>query len=110
MTPLHRSSRRSRLTQQDKDTGQDGDECPSAEARGQAVCLGVARHDVALVVAAAYTDGERAGTGLLAVRDEDGQVKDGLLLLRPTPTTRQDPSCVVWRKKRSKRIDQNDQF
>lgn len=101
MTPLHRSSSRSRLTQQDEDTGQDGDECPSAEARRQAVCLSVARHDVALVVAAANADGERAGTGLLAVRDEDGQVKDGLLLLRPTPTTRKDPCCVVWRQRKN---------
>lgn len=83
-------------TQKDEDAGQDGDERPSAEAGGEAVGLGVARHDVALVVAAAHADGERAGAGVLAVGDDDGQVKDGLLLLRPASAARQDPRRVVW--------------
>lgn len=83
------------LTQQDEDAGQDGDEGSSAEAGGQAVGLGVARHDVALVVAAAHADGQRAGAGLLAVGDEDGQVEDGLVLLRPASAPGQDPRRVV---------------
>jgi len=89
----------SQLTQQDEDAGQDGDERPPAEAGGQAVRLGVARHDVAVVVAAAHADGHRAGAGvhrLLAVGDEDGQVEDGLVPLGPASSPGQDPRRVVW--------------
>lgn len=71
------------LTQQDEDAGQDGDERSSAEACRQTVRLGVARHDVTLVVAAAHVDGQRAGARLdrlLSIRDENGQVVDGLVL------------------------------
>lgn len=53
------------------------------------------------MVAAAHADGQRAGAGLdrlLAVRDEDGQVEDGLVLLRPASSPRQDPRCVVWKE------------
>lgn len=87
---------RTRLTQQDEDAGQDGDERPSAQAGGEAVGLGVAQQDGALLVAAAHGDGERAGAGVLAVGDGDGQVKDFLLLLRPASAARQDPRRVVW--------------
>lgn len=89
------------LTQQDEDAGQDGDERSSAEARGQTVRLGVARHDVPLLVAAAHADGQRAGAGLdrlLAVSDDDWEVEDGLVLLRPATATGQDPRCVVWKE------------
>ena len=89
------------LTQQDEDAGQDGDERSSAEAGGETVRLGAARHDVALLVAAAHADGERAGAGLLAVRDHDGQVEDGLVLLRPASAARQDPRRVVWKETKS---------
>lgn len=84
------------LTQQDEDAGQDGDERPPAEAGGEAVGLGVARQHAALLVAGAHGDGERAGAGVLAVGDDDGQVKDGLLLLGPAPAAGHDPGRVVW--------------
>lgn len=91
----------SQLTQQDKDAGQDRDERPAAQAGRKTVGLRVARHDVALLVAAAHTDGQRAGAGLdrlLSVGDEEGQVEHGLVLLRPASATRQDPRCVVCRE------------
>lgn len=33
---------------------------------------------------------------MLAVGDDDGQVKDGLLLLRPASAACEDPRRVVW--------------
>ena len=96
------SLHRSQLTQQDEDAGQDGDERPAAQAGGEAVGLGVAGHDVALAVAAAHADGQRAGAGLhrlLAVRDGDGQVEHRLVLVGPAAAPRQDPRRVVWRGK-----------
>lgn len=60
------------------------------------VGLGGARLGVALVVAGAHADGEGAGAAVLAVGDDDGQVEDGLLLLRPASTARQNPGRVVW--------------
>lgn len=98
LTTLHTSSQQSQLTQQDEDAGQDGDECPSAEAGGQTVRLCVARNDVALLVATAHSDGESAGAGLLTIGDEDWQVEEGLVLLRPASATSQDPRRVVWRE------------
>lgn len=99
------------LTQQDKDAGQDGDECTFAEAGGEAVGLGVARHDVPLLVAAAHTDGQGAGAGLdrlLPVRDKDGQIKGGLVLLRPAAAACHNPCCVVWTQKEQGEADLND--
>ena len=53
------------------------------------------------MVAAAHADGHRARAALhrlLPVRDEDGQVEDGLVLVRPAPPPRQDPRRVVCRE------------
>lgn len=72
------------LTQEDKDAGQDGDECSSAQAHWLNVGIWIAGHDIALVVTAAHLNGQCAGAGLdrlLAVRDKDRQVEDGLVLL-----------------------------
>lgn len=91
------------LTQQDEDAGQNSNERSFAEAGRQAVGLGVARHDVSLLVAAAHPDGQSTGAGLhrlLAIGHEDGQVEDGLVLLGPAAAARQDPRRVVWRQQR----------
>lgn len=85
------------LTQQGQAAGQDDDhESNPAKAEGQAVGLGDARLEVALVVAGAHSNGERGAATVHAVRDDNGQMEDGLLLLRPASAASQDPCRVVW--------------
>ena len=87
------------LTQEDEDAGQDGDERAAAEAHGEHVGLGAAGQHVALVVAAAHLDGQRACAAEHrppAVRDEDGQVEDTLVLLPEAGPPGQNPGGVIW--------------
>lgn len=91
--------RRRSLTQEDEDAGQDGDECTAAEAHGEQVGLGAAGQHVALVVTAAHLDGQRARAAehrLPAVRDQDGQVEDTLVLLPEAGPPGQNPGGVIW--------------
>ena len=87
------------LTQEDEDAGQDGDERAAAEAHREHVGLGAAGQHVALVVTAAHLDGQCARAAehrLPAVRDQDGQVEDTLLLLPEAGPPGQNPGGVIW--------------
>lgn len=52
------------LTQQDDDAEEDGDQCARAEAGGEQQGLGAAGLHVALAVACAHADGQRARAAL----------------------------------------------
>lgn len=92
-------SRRSEgFTQQDKDAGEDGNECPSAQADGEDVGLGIAGHHHALLIAAAHMHRQCARAAqhrAPIVTDQDGQEKGALLVLSEARAPGQNPRCVV---------------
>ena len=80
----HRTAGSHRLTQEDEEAGQDGDEGTPAQSDREHVGLRAAGQDVAAVVTAAHLDSQRARAAqhwLPVVRYQDGQVEDALLLL-----------------------------
>lgn len=86
------------FTQQDEDAGEDGNECPSAEADREDVGFGVAGHHHALLVTAAHVHRQRARAAqhrAPVVADQDGQVKGALLVLSEARAPSQNPRCVV---------------
>lgn len=91
------------LTEQDDDAEQDGHQGAGAEARPRCQRLGVAQLHVALAVARAHPDGQRAGAALhgeVSVRDDHGHAVDALPEAVVAVPPRQDPCRVVWKSQR----------
>lgn len=88
-----------KLTHEDEEADQQGDEGARAERRGHHEGGGVARLDGAGVVTAANADSEGAGAaegGGATVHHQDGQQKQVLFLAVEAQVLSVQPSRVIW--------------
>lgn len=98
---------RGKLTQENDDAGQDGDERPSAQAGVQDVGLGVAGEQCPVHVAPTDLDAECVGAAHgrdSTIADHDGQEVEILLLPTEPPAPGVHPSGVIWGTGETRRV------